>query len=64
MEIFQSLITSTLIKLTPILFCSLGVALAFRGGLWNIGAEGQFLLGAIAATWIGVNLIKVEVISD
>jgi len=54
MEIFQSLITSTLIKLTPILFCSLGVALAFRGGLWNIGAEGQFLLGAIAATWIGV----------
>lgn len=41
----------TLLKSIPIFLCSLGVAVAFRMQVWNIGAEGQFALGAVGATW-------------
>ena len=41
----------TLVKSTPFLMAGLSVAVAFRCGIWNIGAEGQFLIGALAATW-------------
>jgi simple sugar transport system permease protein len=44
-----------LIKATPIFLCSLGVAVAFRLQVWNIGAEGQFALGAVGATWIALS---------
>jgi simple sugar transport system permease protein len=44
-------IEDSLIKAIPIFLCSLGVATAFRLQIWNIGAEGQFALGAIGATW-------------
>jgi simple sugar transport system permease protein len=37
------------IKATPLLLIGLGLALAFRSNVWNIGAEGQFIVGAIAA---------------
>jgi simple sugar transport system permease protein len=37
------------IKATPLLIIALGLAICFRAGVWNIGAEGQFILGAIAA---------------
>ncbi|NDV20168.1 ABC transporter permease [Pseudodesulfovibrio sp. JC047] len=40
-----------LLKAIPLFLCSLGVAVAFRMQIWNIGAEGQFALGAIGATW-------------
>lgn len=40
-----------LVKAIPIFMCSLGVAIAFRLQIWNIGAEGQFALGAVGATW-------------
>lgn len=40
-------------KATPLLFTGLAVLLAFRAGFWNIGAEGQFALGAIVAGWWG-----------
>lgn len=39
----------SLLKAVPLLLTGLSVALAFRAGVWNIGAEGQFLVGAIAA---------------
>lgn len=42
-----------LVAATPILLTGTAVALAFRGGYWNIGAEGQLLVGAIAAAAIG-----------
>ncbi|HVM31147.1 MAG TPA: ABC transporter permease [Candidatus Limnocylindrales bacterium] len=42
-----------LVAATPLLFTGAAVALAFRSGYWNIGAEGQLLCGAIAAAWIG-----------
>jgi general nucleoside transport system permease protein len=40
-----------LIKAIPIFLCSLGVAIAFRLQVWNIGAEGQYAMGAVGATW-------------
>jgi ABC-type uncharacterized transport system permease subunit len=37
-----------LLKATPLMLCALGLALGFKSNVWNIGAEGQFTLGAIA----------------
>jgi simple sugar transport system permease protein len=37
------------LKATPLILCALGLALCYRSNVWNIGAEGQFLLGGIAA---------------
>ncbi len=51
-----SYIGVTLVKSTPFLMTGLSVAIAFRCGIWNIGAEGQFLVGALAATWFGTKL--------
>ena len=42
-----------LVAATPLLFTGAAVAIAFRAGYWNIGAEGQLLLGAVAAAWAG-----------
>lgn len=48
-------VEDSLIKAIPIFLCSLGVAIAFRLQIWNIGAEGQFALGAIGATWMALS---------
>lgn len=45
-------IGNTLVKTVPRLLPALGIAIALRAGLWNIGAEGQLYIGAIAATAI------------
>ena len=45
-----------LVSATPILFTGAAVALAFRAGYWNIGAEGQLYAGAIAAAWLGTKV--------
>jgi len=45
--------SATLVRATPLLLLGLGIATAFRAGVLNIGAEGQFLVGAIAATAVG-----------
>lgn len=46
-----------LLKATPLLLCALGLGLGFRSNVWNIGAEGQLTMGAIAgggvALWLG-----------
>jgi general nucleoside transport system permease protein len=42
-------IEGTLLKSVPLLLTGLSVALAFRAGVWNIGGEGQFIVGAMAA---------------
>lgn len=49
-------VTETLVKAVPIAFCGLGVAIAFKTNTFNIGAEGQLLMGAIGATFIGTSL--------
>jgi simple sugar transport system permease protein len=46
----------TLFYATPLIFTGLAVALAFRCGLLNIGAEGQLYVGAFAAAWVGIEL--------
>jgi general nucleoside transport system permease protein len=47
-------ITQTLVKATPLLLVGLGICIAFRGGVINIGGEGQLLVGAISGTTIGI----------
>lgn len=46
-------LTETLTFATPLIVAGLGVALAFRVGLFNIGGQGQLLIGAAAAAWVG-----------
>lgn len=47
-------LSETLVKTTPLIFAGLGVSLAFRMQIWNIGAEGQIYIGAIAASGIAL----------
>ena len=42
------------VKATPLLLIALGLAVCYRSNVWNIGAEGQYLLGAIAASGIAL----------
>ena len=49
-----STISGTIDQTIPLIFTGLSVAFAFRGGLFNIGGEGQVFMGAIAAAWIGI----------
>jgi general nucleoside transport system permease protein len=48
-------LTQSALKAIPLALCGLAVALPLRMRLWNIGAEGQYLLGAIAATWVSLH---------
>jgi ABC-type uncharacterized transport system permease subunit len=43
------------VKATPLALIALGLAVSFRANVWNIGAEGQFILGAIAATGVAMH---------
>ena len=49
-----------LVKATPLLLTGAAVTFAFIGGYWNIGAEGQLLAGATAATAIGIQMESVS----
>jgi len=49
-------LTNTVAKAVPLIFAGLAVYLPLKAQLWNIGAEGQLFLGAIAGTWIGLNV--------
>ena len=51
-----ALTSATLVRAVPLILAGLAVALAFRGGVWNIGAEGQLLAGAAAATAVALHL--------
>lgn len=46
-------LSRTLTEMVPLLFAGLSVALAFRGGLFNIGGAGQLMMGAICAAYVG-----------
>lgn len=48
--------SATLVRAVPLILIGLGIALGFRAGVFNIGAEGQFYAGAIAATWVGLHV--------
>ncbi len=49
-------LSNTLVFLTPLIMAGIAVALPFRAGMFNIGAEGQLIMGAIAATTVGIHL--------
>lgn len=48
--------TETLVKATPLLLVAVSVSICFRAQVWNIGAEGQMILGAIFSTWVALNI--------
>jgi simple sugar transport system permease protein len=52
-ELAASNLQQTLIITTPLILTGLAVAFAFRAGLFNIGGTGQYIMGAIAAVWVG-----------
>jgi general nucleoside transport system permease protein len=54
--------TETLVKTTPLLLIAVAVSISFKCKFWNIGAEGQFLMGAICATWVGLTFVQLPVV--
>lgn len=48
--------SGTLVRATPLILTGLSVAISFRAGVFNIGADGQFLVGAAAATWAALSV--------
>jgi simple sugar transport system permease protein len=52
--------SDTLVKATPLILAGLGVTVAFRMRLWNIGAEGQLFMGAWAASGVALKLLSPE----
>ncbi|HEY4227403.1 MAG TPA: ABC transporter permease [Candidatus Limnocylindrales bacterium] len=49
-------LTETLVSTTPLIFCGLAVSISFRAGMFNIGGDGQLLIGALAATILTIAL--------
>jgi simple sugar transport system permease protein len=52
----QNAVADTIVKATPLLLVATGICIAFRGGVINIGGEGQLVVGAVAATYVGLLL--------
>ncbi|MCC7449733.1 MAG: ABC transporter permease [Anaerolineae bacterium] len=52
----DSSIVRSLIKMAPLILAGLAVAFAFKGGLFNIGAQGQLVVGALLSAWVGFAL--------
>jgi general nucleoside transport system permease protein len=52
----ERVLVNTLVNTMPLLLGGLSVGLAFKGGLFNIGAQGQFLMGALGSVIVGVQL--------
>ncbi|MGE8319569.1 MAG: ABC transporter permease [Comamonas sp.] len=49
-------VSELLLKATPLMLIGVGLAVGFRAGVWNIGAEGQFICGAVFATGIALQV--------
>ena len=49
-----------LVKAGPLILIAVGLALGFRAGVWNIGAEGQYIVGAICGASVGLALYPME----
>jgi ABC-type uncharacterized transport system permease subunit len=49
-----------LVKAGPLILIALGLSLGFRAGIWNIGAEGQYIMGAIFGAAVGLALFPTE----
>nr|MBF0684373.1 ABC transporter permease [Pseudomonas sp.] len=53
-------LSELLVKALPILLCALGLAVVYNARIWNIGAEGQLLMGALIGSALAVNIIDWE----
>jgi ABC-type uncharacterized transport system permease subunit len=51
-------LAESIVQATPLMLLSLGLAIVFRGKVWNIGAEGQQVFGAIVVTWFVLLFLK------
>ena len=49
-----------LVKAGPLILIAIGLALGFRAGIWNIGAEGQYIMGAIVGAGVGLAVFPTE----
>ena len=47
-------VSELLLKAAPLMLCAVGLAIGFRANVWNIGAEGQFIFGAIGASGVAL----------
>ena len=56
----KNALADTLVKATPLLLVGLGICIAFRGGVINIGGEGQLVVGAVAGTLVGLTFPDVS----
>jgi len=53
-------LSELLLKATPLMLCAIGLAVGFRANVWNIGAEGQLIVGAIAASAVALYFYESE----
>jgi general nucleoside transport system permease protein len=53
-------ITELVVKATPLILIAIGLSMGFRAGVWNIGAEGQFTVGALCGGCIALVFYNVE----
>lgn len=53
-------ISELIVKATPLILIAVGLAFGFRAGVWNIGAEGQFTIGALTGGAVALALYEVE----
>ena len=52
----KNALADTIVKATPLLLVGVGICISFRGGVLNIGGEGQLIVGALSATFVGLAL--------
>jgi len=48
------------IKVAPLLLCAMGLTLCFKAKIWNIGAEGQFIMGALGGGYVSLQFLDAE----
>ena len=53
-------ISEMIVKATPLILIAIGLSFGFRAGVWNIGAEGQFTIGALSGGAVALALYQVE----
>ncbi len=49
-----------MLKATPLMLCAIGLAIGFRANVWNIGAEGQYIMGGVAASAVALYFSESE----
>ena len=53
-------LSEVLVKAAPLIIIAIGLAIGFRAGIWNIGAEGQYVIGGIAGSAVGLYFYDIE----